>query len=142
MRGGYGIEGKLAIRFVLANDATDPDDHALALARLMDALMNLCSDQIKRYKGRIPLLYTSGVRYQQEPRGIEDWQDCLTTLERGHGDCEDLCGYRGGELRAAGIWATPLVTWVVMPDGHIEYHIQIVYPDGKIECPSRVLGMQ
>jgi len=35
-------------------------------------------------------LYTTGVRYAEDPPGREDWRDCLAVLKRGVGDCVPL----------------------------------------------------
>ena len=91
----------------------------------------------------IPLLYESGVRYEEEPPGQEDWQDCLTCIKLRVGDCEDLACWRAAELQVRyGIMAQPTFIWKVRPNGGYLYHIQVKYPDGRIEDPSRRLGMK
>jgi len=54
------------------------------------------------------------------------------------GDCEDLSAWRVAELRLGGVRAIP---WVVQ-SGNRLYHVQVRYPDGTIEDPSRRLGMR
>jgi hypothetical protein len=41
----------------------------------------------KGFGAPIPPLYASGVYYEEDPPGHEDWRDCYTVLERGKGDC-------------------------------------------------------
>jgi len=91
----------------------------------------------------IPRIYQSGVRYEEEPKGQEDWQDCLTCIRLHVGDCEDLACWRAAELQVRdGIMAWPTFVWKIRPDGGYLYHIQVKYPDGRIEDPSRRLGMR
>jgi hypothetical protein len=99
----------------------------------------------------IPKLYETGIRYRMEPVGQEDWLDilsCLTAhdVELKGGpkatiDCEDLCCWRAAELQAEGVAAHPVFVWRKLPDGSHLYHIVVRYPDGRIEDPSRRLGM-
>lgn len=45
----------------------------------------------KRGKGNPPIpLYASGVRYQEDPPGHEDWRDMYGVMKRGVGDCLPL----------------------------------------------------
>lgn len=88
-----------------------------------------------------PKLYDSGVIYQNEPRGREDWQDIPTTLLLGNGDCEDLACWRSAELQAQGIFARPVYRWRKLEGGGVLYHILVRWPDGRIEDPSKRLGM-
>jgi len=96
--------------------------------------------------GKIPLLYESGVRYEAEPEGQEDWLDvlsCLSERDAGRGsDCEDLASWRAAELQAQGIAAHPVFVWRKMNNGSHLYHIVVRWPDGRIEDPSRKLGMK
>jgi len=89
-----------------------------------------------------PDLYKSGIRYEEEPLGQEDWQDTGTCLKLGFGDCEDLACMRAAELNVRhGIAAKPTFIWKRRPNGGYLYHIQVMYPDGRVEDPSRALGM-
>lgn len=106
-----------------------------------------------------PRLYDSGVYYREEKPGFEDWPDVPTVLEQGWGDCEDLAGYRAAELRVYdGIDAVPVIKWKWIPanqmkdagyppgsiprDGVWLVHCLVRYPDGRIEDPSKILGMR
>lgn len=96
-----------------------------------------------RYTPQAPLLYESGVKYAEEPPGQEDWQDIPTCLQMRVGDCEDLACWRAAELQVRfGIKAHPTFIWKLRPNGGYLYHIQVKWPDGKIEDPSRRLGMR
>ena len=91
-----------------------------------------------------PRLYESGVRYQAELPGREDWQTVPFALARGVADCEDLACWRVAELWVRdGVRALPRMTWRPKgPRGQWRlYHITVRWPDGHVEDPSRVLGM-
>ena len=84
-----------------------------------------------------------GIYYEEEPPGQEDWQDLLTCMKLKASDCEDLACFRAAELRVRhGIMARPTFVHRVRPNGGNLYHVQVQYPDGRIEDPSRVLGMR
>lgn len=85
---------------------------------------------------RVPLLYQSGVRYQRE-LGTEHWQTVQETLKKGYGDCEDLASWRAAELRRRGVPASA----VAVRTGPRRYHAVVLWPDGRIEDPSKKLGM-
>lgn len=106
----------------------------------------------------VPPLYLSGVRYQEDPPGREDWRDCYTVLKRGKGDCDNLVAWRVAELRVAGIDAEPVVKWQHVPkdlvvklmghppnkvpkEGIWMVHCSVRFPDGRIEDVSKNLGM-
>ena len=63
----------------------------------------------------IPPLYASGVRYQEDPPGHEDWRDCLAVLRRGIGDCDQVVAWRVAELRVNGTPAEPVLKWQWIP---------------------------
>lgn len=92
-----------------------------------------------------PPLYASGVRYQQEPEGSEDWADIPHVLAQGWGDCEDLAAWRIAELRRQKIPAKGRLKWFKSPSRFPSmtlYHVQVLLPGNKIEDPSRKLGMR
>lgn len=82
-----------------------------------------------------PRLYASGVRYQREPD--ERWLLVPQIIERGWDDCEGLASWRAAEYRLAGI---PAVVRLV-PGRAARWHAVVGLPDGRIEDPSRRLGM-
>lgn len=134
------------VTFVLGafRGETDRRESEEAMYILLQALVLRDLAYLRRHGA--PALYRAGVRYEREPLGREDWQDIPITLRRRHGDCEDLACWRVAELRLRGIAAKPYVTWRPLraPDGGTLtlYHIRVQWPDGRIECPSRVLGME
>lgn len=93
-------------------DIRDPDPKIVALlARMhLDAVVAQNRTIIRRAKGRIPLLYKSGVRFRNEPwagrftldgeqvQGIEEFCHLGVLLARGWGDCAQLCAWRVAEL--------------------------------------------
>jgi hypothetical protein len=87
-------------------------------------------------------LYDSGVYYQPEREGEENWQDVPTCIIRRFADCEDLASWRAAEIRVRErVFAWPFFTWKRLPDGRTLYHIKVKRADGRIEDPSAVLGM-
>ena len=123
-----------------------------SLYECLSALTNINLHILLSAKGKIPLLYESGVRYRAEPEGQEDWLDILSALQahkeemkggaKATIDCEDLACWRAAELQAQGIAAHPVFVWRKINDGSHLYHIVVRYPDGRIEDPSRKLGMK
>lgn len=114
---------------------------------LLDALTAIHIDTLRRWPN-LPPLYGSGVRYEREPPGREDWQDIHTTLRRKGGDCEDLGTWRAGELLVHGIparaFARPRPMIVPGDEGPVVgtlWHI-MVNRQGRIEDPSKKLGME
>lgn len=128
------------ITYVVGGDpkgGINPSD----LAILLECLTRLGQRYLRDNPGT-PSLYKSGVVYQEEPPGAEDWQDIPTSIQLQTADCEDLACWRAAELREAGVGADPTFTCEVQADGSRLYHIMVKHPDGRIECPSRVLGMR
>lgn len=91
-------------------------------------------------KASYPPLYSSGVVYQNEAPGDEDWCDIPTCIAQRWGDCEDLGCWRAAELQAAGVKAVAWPKARLIGDIYL-VHIQVKYPNGDIEDPSRILGM-
>lgn len=90
---------------------------------------------------RVPLLYESSIRFRREPEatikaGIEQFDNVLQVLARGHGDCDDLVLWRVAELRERGEDASTRVAW---PTGSRKFHAQVRRADGSYEDPSRIL---
>ena len=83
-----------------------------------------------------PPLYASGVRYRRsDPQ--ERWQLPSEVRAAGGADCEDLASWRAAELRENGERAT--VT--IKRTSPQVLHAVVVRADGRIEDPSRRLGM-
>lgn len=102
-------------------------------------------------KGLIPPLYRANVLYKREPKGTESFVDASIVNERGHGDCAHLAAWRVAELQEA--LRNAIITGKVprgarmpqlrlyMRPKHKTVHVQIRHSDGRIEDPSRFLGM-
>lgn len=110
---------------------------------MMALLAGLCLQNIFFLQGHpgAPSIYRAGVRYQKEPPGQEEWQDIPNMLRTGNGDCEDLACWRVAELRVRhGVKAKPRLTYK-KAGAMFRYHVTVQYPDGRVEDPSRKLGM-
>lgn len=133
-----------------------PDELSVKLARR--ALFHLCLALTRidyEYLVAFPetkKLYRSGVKYHDdthidcwkgECRPKEDfWQDLPTTYEKQYGDCEDLSCIRCAELWVEGIHALPIPRLQNGGEGEQQlWHVQVLWPDGTIEDPSVILGM-
>lgn len=92
----------------------------------------------------VPPLYESGVRYRQEPKNtIEEFATIPVIYERLWGDCDDLAPARAAELRLEGNHAQVRIVWKKnRKNGHRMYHIVVRHQDGRIEDPSKILGMR
>ena len=92
---------------------------------------------------RVPPLYESGVRYQNEPRSFpcEEFASIPAVMARGWGDCDDLAPWRVAELREQGERAKIRIQWKRQPSGTKLFHVVVRRGDGSIEDPSRILGM-
>lgn len=111
------------------------------VSALCDALVRIDRDYLRRHPATPPL-YQSGVRYQEEPPGVERWAPVGKVLELRYGDCEDLACWRCAELQERdGERATPLVERSWLPAVGWLYHVVVRRADGRIEDPSRLLGM-
>ena len=87
-------------------------------------------------------LYASGVRYEREhERGPlerpERWRTIPVLHARRIGDCEDLACARAAELQQRGIDAQPELIHAAPG----LWHIVVRLPGGRMEDPSRRLGM-
>jgi hypothetical protein len=113
----------------------------LFIRPLLDALVTINRLYLRSH--RIPPLYRAGVRYQQEPDDgkPEEFAAIPKVLARGWGDCDDLGPWRVAELQEAGEKASIRITWRRRPTGRRLYHVVVRRGDGRIEDPSRLLGM-
>ena len=118
-------------------------------AALNEALEGLVRVNVKMLlaairSGRpVPPLYQLGVRYKREPARREWWQTVADNVVEKWADCEDLAGHLCAQKRVAGILAgIPYPARAVcIRTGPRSYHAIVRLPDGRIEDPSRVLGM-
>lgn len=102
------------------------------------ALQQVCETQLRA--SPLPPLYQSGVRYEREPRGQENWQTCHETLKRKAGDCEDLAAWRAAELRVTG--ADPAAVAIIKRIRPGLIHCLVRRGNGHLEDPSKILGMR
>lgn len=105
------------------------------------SLVNVEFLRMMRRKGiKVPRLYDGDVVYRRE-ESTEDWKDIPNILRDGYGDCEDLACFRIAEYQFRGIKALPYVTWRSDGPSRTILHAVLKLPDGRIEDPSRALGM-
>ena len=123
------------------NGVADAEESIAQLGALLDCLVQIDTIYLLHHS-HAPLLYASGVRYEEEPIGADFWRDIPTVLKYGTGDCEDLACWRVAELRVRGISARPIIIPQLRPNGKFLYHIVVAMPDGSTEDPSRRLGMK
>jgi hypothetical protein len=80
------------------DEGNDEERHFAPIIPLLEGVIKVNEWHIRRAIRRaekglgypIPPLYASGVRYQEDPPGQENWKDCLAVLADGHGDCLPL----------------------------------------------------
>lgn len=112
------------------------------MGELLEGLV--CADvAILRACPSMPRLYQSGVFYQREPLGVENWRTMARLLETGNGDCEDLASQRTAEKRVDEGQAGARADFIFrkIEGGGTLYHIRSRDQAGAIEDPSRRLGM-
>lgn len=112
------------------------------LGELLEALVRIDVLCFQAYPN-LPRLYQTGVYYQREPLGQENWLSTLALYRRGKGDCEDLASTLTAEKRFFdGRAVTAGYTWRNLPSGITLYHIIQKDETGATEDdPSRKLGM-
>lgn len=121
-----------------------PDVMASLIANWVNALVATNLVYLQMNPNTVPL-YESGVFYQEEPMGQEDFFDIPTVLVQGHADCEDLAAWRAAEYLSVGEWAYIVVSWEALQDtktGEIDilFHVRVQTRFG-LEDPSAILGM-
>lgn len=110
-------------------------------------------------RGAAVPMESAGIRYQEEPPGREDWDDCIKVANRGWGDCEDLAAYLCAQLRELqGVDAECVIKYKFVSsedmrragyksnhiprDGAFLIHVLVRLPNGAILDPSEMLGMK
>lgn len=112
---------------------------ALAIYPALQSLVRINQQYLRTHK--VPRIYESGVRYENEPAGtVEEFASIPVVLARGWGDCDDLAPWRVAELREQGENARLRVQWKKFRNGRL-FHIVVRRADGSIEDPSALLGM-
>lgn len=131
-------------RFELAGFSRLPHAAKLrVLEALVTALAIACEEEMRANPGRFPRLLSGSIVYKREPPDSDNWQDGARTLELRSGDCEDLVAWRIAELHVSGEdpAAAPHLS-DILEDGITIFHVRVRRGDGRIEDPSRVLGMR
>lgn len=132
----------------LFNGESDLELSYKALQNILISFTQIDIEWLRAFPGRFPLIYKSGVKYLPEHDGDEVFKDIPTCLKPDPkygnqlvSDCEDLSCWRAAELNVIyGVKAIPTFTHRVI-NGKYIYHVVVRYPNGIIEDPSRVLGM-
>jgi hypothetical protein len=156
------------LRFVIDLPDADLSDHDSVRRRFAPLIISLeALTEINEWHLRealtrgkpYPRLYKSGVYYEEEPPGQEDWLDLPSLYKAGKGDCEDLGCVLAAERRVYdGLDARPVIKVKFVPseelraagyprkaiprDGIFLVHVLTLLPNGIIEDPSKVLGMR
>lgn len=135
----------MIIRVEIPDDVfITPHQKAAAAVKLLDWVAGTNLATLKSLKARgqkIAPLYASRIRYAPERNG-EEFAGLLTVYRRGFGDCDDLCAIRVAELAMQGEKAGFSIYWRPRPDRPPRaYHVQVRRANGRIEDPSRLLGM-
>ena len=134
---------RITLESAAFNGPEDEQESLEYLAAALDMLIAWDTIYLLRHPNA-PLLYESGVRYEEEPLGAEFWRDIPTVLKYGTGDCEDVSAWLIAEKRVRfGIPARPFIIPQLRKNGKYLYHIAVATPDapGGVEDPSRKLGM-
>lgn len=110
---------------------------------LLDALTEIDCLFLARHPN-FPDIYSSGVRYMEEPPMQEDWQDAPTCIRMGKMDCDDAACWLTAQRRVRdGIAARSVWTKRKIPKTKSYlYHILTKHPNGRTEDPSFVQGMR
>lgn len=116
-------------------------DSAQELLNMLEQLVISNTSYLERHP-RIPHPYQSGLYYDTEPEGQENWLGVEALLKAGWGDCEDLAAYLAGWYRARKQIMARVVLIRFTKGKHVWYHAVVKMPDGDLEDPSKVLGMK
>ena len=114
------------------------EDVSVIARRLTAVAVGLVAvNRVERELRDYPPLYESGVRYRQEPRGVDRWLTIPLVLAAGVGDCEDLAGWRTSELPEgrARVLVIPTSTERL-------FHAIVEYDDGAREDPSKICASE
>jgi len=102
---------------------------------LLEGLVRLAGVDLAN-NPQIPPLYASGVRYRREKP--DKWLMPSDVLRQGHGDCEDLSAWLCAQTRRSG----GACSAVAYRSGRRMWHVVVRHGDGRIEDPSKILGMK
>lgn len=109
-----------------------------ATRRLLDFLVQMNLDHLKLYPDT-PRIYSSGIRYDRDIH----WKDIYACLATGGGDCKSVAAWRVAELIHSGEdpKAVCHLKGGPLPGGGSRYHVTVKRGNGRIEDPSKILGM-
>lgn len=119
-------------------DPSDLQRSERALRHLLRAFVAINLDYLRTHPNT-PLLYQAGVRYERE-MGTEEWRGIPIVLKHKAGDCEDLASWRVAELIYHGMPAQIFLKKKKKGNFYL-FHVMVQHADGRIEDPSRRLGM-
>jgi hypothetical protein len=89
-----------------------------------------------------PMLYASGVRYEDEESLLDEWRNIPAVLALGVGDCDDLVPWRIAELWMAGYSQARAIAHLQrMKEGKVLFHVLVRIQGNQTEDPSQRLGM-
>lgn len=106
------------------------------------AALVVLNQHVLRAQPQLPWLYRSGVHYVRTPqtRALERWCTIPDVLRwpvvR---DCKNLAAWRVAELRERARVRAVTRVHEVRPG---IFHVDVEWPDGTLEDPSKVLGMK
>lgn len=128
------------IRIGVRNESIHGIDHAFAPLKIaLQALADI-NAWLLRHR-QFPSIYNGRIKYVAEAPNKEDWYTVEDIHRLGYGDCEDLACARAAEYVVQGVQANPdcSAKWI---GSILLIHIFVRFPDGRIEDPSKKLGMK
>jgi hypothetical protein len=119
-----------------------PVEDSQALQALLELMVCLDRQFLRRHGQQVPRLYESGIRYGR----TNEWLPYWVLLETRVGDCKSLATARCAELREQGMRVAMQHRWVRRRDGGKDFHILIEIQDESgtptgYEDPSKRCGM-
>lgn len=116
----------------------------LAMQHVLDCVVRIDCDYLRRYP-HTPRIYDAGVRWIEDPPGIEVWRSIPEIMRAGGDDCDGLSAWCAAErIVYDGRDARCVYRYRPVHTAHGDvvdlYHIAVEY-DGRIEDPSAHLGM-
>lgn len=102
---------------------------------LLEGLVRLAGVDLAN-NPQLPPLYSGAVRYRREKP--DKWLTPSDVFAQGYGDCEDLAAWRCAEIRSQGGQCSA----VAYRTGRRMWHVVVRHSDGRIEDPSKRLGMK
>ena len=130
----------LVARIAFGRWGEDPTLDAVRVREIMEGLTR-ANEGILRARPWLPRIYSSGVRYDhRDPH--DPWCDAQAVIENGFGDCDDLAPWRAAELRVRHGIAARVVFTIEQGPVADRWHFIVEHPGGRLEDPSRALGME